>query len=319
MVEELVPPSIMSIGSSAYSSRYQSWSAAGGLANTVGAFVDGSANFLKSMGIPGGVAVALMGVLVASFAGTTLDTACRLQRYVVQELAATFTPTPSPTACAACGYDLSFNVTGACPECGAPAGALDANRVAGAPQVPVSAREPEGAPAVRPLRGLNPMTWLSNKHGATIFAVATAFAIAAMPAPGSEWSWANAGKGGMILWPMFGATNQLLGGLAFMVIAFYLWRRGKAIWFLILPLIFMLIMPAWALYHLLFVQGIGMETGWLNADAPNWPLITIAIATLLLEVWMIAEAVLMFPRVKGVLERELPGSSPTAPPKAASL
>ena len=30
-----------------------------------------------------------MGVLVASFAGTTLDTACRLQRYVIQELAAT--------------------------------------------------------------------------------------------------------------------------------------------------------------------------------------------------------------------------------------
>ena len=33
---------------------------------------------------------ALMGVLVASFAGTTMDTACRLQRYVIQELAGTF-------------------------------------------------------------------------------------------------------------------------------------------------------------------------------------------------------------------------------------
>ena len=36
--------------------------------------------FLKSIGLSAGVAVALMGVLVASFAGTTLDTACRLQR-----------------------------------------------------------------------------------------------------------------------------------------------------------------------------------------------------------------------------------------------
>ncbi|MEE3001179.1 MAG: carbon starvation CstA 5TM domain-containing protein, partial [Planctomycetota bacterium] len=60
-----------------------------GLAPKVGAFVDGSANFIASLGIPAGIAVALMGVFVASFAGTTLDTACRLQRYVVQELAST--------------------------------------------------------------------------------------------------------------------------------------------------------------------------------------------------------------------------------------
>ena len=40
-----------------------------------------------------------MGVFVASFAATTLDTACRLQRYVIQELAATLyknKPTVAP-------------------------------------------------------------------------------------------------------------------------------------------------------------------------------------------------------------------------------
>lgn len=106
-------------GAAAYNTRYESWSAAGGLARTVGAFVDGAANFLKAIGIPGGVAVALMGVLVASFAGTTLDTACRLQRYVVQELAATFRKAPVPGAkpCVECGYDLRDNVSGKCPEC----------------------------------------------------------------------------------------------------------------------------------------------------------------------------------------------------------
>ena len=77
-------------GDAAYNARYESWSSAKGLGAKVGAFVDGSANFLKAMTIPASVAVAIMGVLVASFAGTTLDTACRLQRYVVQELAATF-------------------------------------------------------------------------------------------------------------------------------------------------------------------------------------------------------------------------------------
>ncbi|MFW5722748.1 MAG: FAD-dependent oxidoreductase, partial [Desulfohalobiaceae bacterium] len=90
-----------------------------------------------------------------------------------------------------------------------------------------------------------------------------------------------------------------MGGLAFLVIAFWLWRRGRAIWFVALPLVFMLIMPAWAM---------GMQIPeWLASDDPNWVLIAIATATLALEAWMIVEAVLLFPRVRGVLEEALPG------------
>ena len=59
------------------------------LAKKVGAFVDGGGNFLASVGIPLKMAIAIMAVLVASFAATTLDTATRLQRYVIQELAQT--------------------------------------------------------------------------------------------------------------------------------------------------------------------------------------------------------------------------------------
>ena len=77
------------LGADAYDARYGSWDSAKGLAAKVGAFVEGSANFLKAIGISPAFAVALMGVFVASFAATTLDTACRLQRYVTQELAAT--------------------------------------------------------------------------------------------------------------------------------------------------------------------------------------------------------------------------------------
>lgn len=231
-------------GTEAWDARYSSWTASNGLAAKVGAFVDGSANFLKAMGIPAGIAVALMGVLVASFAGTTLDTACRLQRYVVQELAKTALP----------DHLVSH----------------------------------ETKPTV------NPLTWLANKHGATIFAILIAGAIAAMPAPGAEWSVANAGKGGLILWPMFGATNQLLGGLAFLVITFYLWRRGKAIWFVALPLAFMIVMPAWAM--VLQLQS------WFESDTINIPLVVMAIATLLLEAWMLVEAMLLFPKARGMLE-----------------
>ena len=51
-----------------------------------------------------------------------------------------------------------------------------------------------------------------------------------------------------IIWPVFGATNQLLAGLALMVAAVWLKKKGKPVWFVILPMIFMLAMTMWALF-----------------------------------------------------------------------
>lgn len=232
-------------GEAAWQAQYASWSDAGSLGAKVGAFVNGSANFLQALGLSAAVAIALMGVLVASFAGTTLDTACRLQRYVIQELAATL------------GGKLGK----------------------------------DGA------QSSGPFALLQNKHGATIFAVVVATAMAAVPPGGAEWSFANAGKGGLILWPLFGATNQLLAGLSFLVITFYLWRRGRTIWFLAIPMVFMLIMPLWAMLHQLFAAP-----GWLVADKPDYLLGGIGLATIALEIWMIIEALRLFPRAKGVIE-----------------
>ncbi len=227
-------------GQAAWAERYTSWSA--GLGPNVAAFVDGSANFLAAIGIPAAAGVALMGVLVASFAGTTMDTACRLQRYVVQELAAALRP-------------VSFR----------------------------------GGP-------WHPLSWLGSRHGATAFAVGSALFLAGMPQPGQEWTLASAGTGGMVLWPMFGATNQLLGGLAFLVIAFYLWRRQLPVWFVLLPMVFMLVMPMWAMCWQLFI---GPES-WIATG--KWVLVTMGLATIALEIWMIIEAVRLFPRARGVLE-----------------
>lgn len=230
-------------GSQAWAHLYADWSASSSLGSKIGAFVTGSANFLKALGIPGGAAIALMGVFVASFAGTTLDTACRLQRYIVQELANTVAP------------------------------------------------KTDG--------GLDVLAWLRGKHGATIFAVATAVILAAVPPNGMAWSLANAGKGGMILWPIFGATNQLLGGLSFLVVAFYLWRRTVPIWFLVGPMILLLILPAWAMTLQAFVG----EKSWLAQE--NWLLVGIAVITMALEAWMVVEAIKLFPRVKGVVEADV--------------
>ncbi len=51
-----------------------------------------------------------------------------------------------------------------------------------------------------------------------------------------------------IIWPIFGATNQLLAGLVLMIVAVWLKKKGKHIWFVVIPMVFMLIMTLWALF-----------------------------------------------------------------------
>lgn len=233
------------IGQAAWQSKYAasgSW-AAFGLPQKVGAFVDGGANFLNSFGIPLTFAAGIVAVLVASFAATTLDTATRLQRYVITEL----------------GTDLN----------------------------------------IKPL---------TNKYFATAVAVATGGALALVPGPSGV-----PGTGGLILWPLFGASNQLLAGLALMVTLFYLWRRGKKVWFVLIPMIIMLIVPGWAMMHLALTKW----APWL-ADGGRPLLFAFAIAITLLQVWMVIEALLMWPRARGVLEEALPPlGSPGAAPALA--
>jgi carbon starvation protein len=73
-------------GTAAWTTHYSSWAAAAGLGSKVTAFVDGAANMIGTLGIPKNICLVIMGVFVASFAGTTLDTATRIQRYVIAEL-----------------------------------------------------------------------------------------------------------------------------------------------------------------------------------------------------------------------------------------
>ncbi len=219
-----------------------------GLAQKVGAFVDGGANFVSSLGIARELAVGIIAVLVASFAATTLDTATRLQRYVIQELGTTLRIAP-----------------------------------------------------------------LTNKYIATAIAVVLGAAMATIPAPGKPM-----GTGGLILWPLFGATNQLLAGLALMVIVFYLRRRNITIWFALIPMLIMLIMPAWALIWQLFTSPSAWAQPFLAMAAGDTPwqwanthlLFAIGLATLGLQFWMIIEGLLLWPRARGILEEALPALDP---------
>lgn len=73
-------------GTAAWQHHYASWQASSGLGSKISAVVIGSANMMSSIGIPEQIGIAIIGVFIASFAGTTLDTAVRLQRYVIEEI-----------------------------------------------------------------------------------------------------------------------------------------------------------------------------------------------------------------------------------------
>ena len=74
-------------GVEAWQQHYASWAGAAGLGTKLDAVVVGAANMLHGLGIPIVAGMTLMGVFIASFAGTTLDTTVRIQRYVVGEIA----------------------------------------------------------------------------------------------------------------------------------------------------------------------------------------------------------------------------------------
>ncbi len=74
-------------GTDAWQQQYASWMGSKGLTDKIAPVVSGAANLISTVGIPKTLAITLIGVFIASFAGTTLDTSVRLQRYVVSELA----------------------------------------------------------------------------------------------------------------------------------------------------------------------------------------------------------------------------------------
>ena len=61
----------------------------------------------------------------------------------------------------------------------------------------------------------------------------------------------------------------------------------------------MLFLPGMAMIIELFREG-----GWIKKG--NYLLVTFGIATLALEIWMIIEAVIAWPKVKGLIEEPIP-------------
>ena len=142
---------------------------------------------------------------------------------------------------------------------------------------------------VQELAGAIKFKPLMNRYAATAFALVVAGLVAV-------FTGAAPGKGGMILWPMFGAMNQLLAGLVFLVILFYLVRRKRPVWFILPPMLIMLVIPAWAMLWQMFNPA----SGWLCQK--KWLLLGFGGAVQILMVWMLLEGLAVWRKARGVLK-----------------
>lgn len=81
---------------------------------------------------------------------------------------------------------------------------------------------------------------LTRRTVATLIAVGSCVALAFGAGGGT-------GSGGMVIWPLFGTTNQLLAGMTLLVITVLLIKLGRPVLSTMLPLTFILVMATLAL------------------------------------------------------------------------
>lgn len=197
-----------------WQTHYSSWGAANGLSAKLEAFVNGGASFVSALGIPQTTAATFIAVMVIAFAATSLDTAARIQRLVIGELAG---------------------------------GALRGR-----------------APGLRALLG--------NRYAAGAIAVGAAMLLALTQA---------GGQGGLILWPLFGTTNQLVAGVTLLVVSVWLRKQGRPVAFTLLPM--------WIVAGATLAAMISELAGYLAHWPEQWLLAVMGCIVLLCDLWVIFE------------------------------
>ena len=174
-----------------------------------GTFIQGGAQMIQDgWGIPFSITQTLLATMVVLFAGTTMDSGVRLQRYIIQE------------------WGDIYNI-------------------------PI----------------------LKKGILATLIAVGCCLALA-FGAGGAS------GSGGLIIWPLFGSTNQILAGLTLLVITVMLIKLGRPARYTMIPMIFVLITSSWAAL-------IKLKEFY---DAGNWLLVTIDVIVVITTFMVILEA-----------------------------
>ena len=96
------------------------------------------------------------------------------------------------------------------------------------------------------------------------------------------------GSGGMLIWPLFGTTNQLMAGLTLSIIVVILTQLRRPTWPVLLPLLFVTVMSLWA-------AVLQLKTLF---QAGNWLLLVIDAIIIVAAIWVIAEAIAAISRAR---------------------
>ena len=211
LVAEANLPSVGLVSDLSWAVYYDSWANAS--SNKATAFVLGGGALLESLGIPMNMANTIMAVLVISFAATTLDTATRIQRFILNE------------------FGLVTKIK-----------------------------------------------FLSNRFIGTAIAIIPAIILAFWNL--SDPSTGTTRQAGWLLWPIFGASNQMLGALTLMVLTLYYWQKKKPILPLLIPMILILVLT----FAALIINAI-------NFFDQNILLFGITVLLIILILWMVFEGI----------------------------
>ena len=191
----------------AWKTHYHDWGSIQGLGNSMSAFIEGCTRFVATLGIPEAMARNLIAVVVVSFALTTLDSATRLLRYNIEEIATSIKFAP-----------------------------------------------------------------LQNRYLSSTLAVIAISFFAFYRIEGQS--------AGLVLWQLFGSTNQLLAGLALLTVSLYLLERKRPALPYLVPMVFMMVTT-------LIAMGIKLRSFWRDG---NTTLLIVGGAISIIAVWLVVEA-----------------------------
>ncbi|TGL77098.1 carbon starvation CstA family protein [Leptospira yasudae] len=210
-----------------WSGFYRSWSGIQGLAPQVGAYIYGTGRFLSQIGIPESFGQGFIALIVISFALTSLDSATRLLRYNIEEIA-------------------------------------ESTRISWI------------------------QTLVGNRYVSSLIACAAIgfFAFMEIEQDGKKK------PAGLALWKLFGTTNQLLAGLALLVVTIFLLKSKKRIKVSFIPMLFVLSVTLWAMIRNFF--------DFLTGPSPNILLAGVGGTLIVLTLWLLVEAALTWNRIRKV-------------------
>lgn len=96
------------------------------------------------------------------------------------------------------------------------------------------------------------------------------------------------GDGGNLIWPVFGATNQILASLTLLIISIYLMKLGRPARYTLIPMLFIIFMAFWAsVWYLIDYY----QTG-------RWLLVILNLAVMVVSVMVMLEAISVIAKIR---------------------